>query len=438
MISKTFLFAYFSIGEYTIGLQPLSSGNIVGMFVIVLLLCMSALMSGSEVAFFSLTPAQLQLLSQRKSRANNLILLYLKKPQQLLATLLVANNLVNIGIVIISTFIITSVFDFSQAWLIGFLFQVVIVTFLLLLFGEIMPKIFASRQPIGFAQAVALPLYVVDKLLRPFSALLMLSSGLVSQRVIQKQLSLEEISKALDLTPEVASEEKEILEGIVKLKSTEVKNIMRSRIDVVAMELNSSFEQLRDLVINSGYSRIPIFEKTFDNIKGILYVKDLLPHLQKPNNFRWQTLVRPPYFVPEAKKIDSLLEEFQRRHIHLAVVIDEYGGARGIVTMEDILEEIVGEINDEFDEEKFDFVKVNEKTFIFDGKFLLNDIPKVTEIDEHYFDDVKGDAETLAGLVLEIKGEFPRLYEEIRIKSLLFRIEAENARRIQKIKVTLE
>lgn len=366
-----------------------------------------------------------------------MILKLLQKPQNLLATILVGNNFVNIGIVIISTYITNSIFDFSQAQTIGFVFQVVIITFLLLLFGEIIPKVYANQFSVQFASIMAMPIYIMQKVFSPISSILMKLSVLVNKPFIAKEVSMDDISYALDITSDSLSSEKEILESIVKLRNTDVEEIMKSRVDVVAVDISKNFKEIKDKIIKSGYSRIPVYRDTFDDVKGILYVKDLLPHIQK-SAFRWQTLIRPPYYVPYTKKIDDLLEDFQESKVHLAIVIDEYGGTSGIITLDDILEEIVGELNDEFDNEDFEYTAVAENVFLFEGKFLLNDFYKVANVENTVFDAIKGDADTLAGLILEIKGDFPQLFEEITYKNFVFKIEAEDKRRIQKIKVTIE
>lgn len=407
------------------------------MVIMVILLCMSALISGSEVAFFSLSPAQVKLLKNKKNRITDIITQQLDKPKNLLATILVANNFVNICIVILSTYLVNSTIDFSQSPSIGFVFQVVIVTFLILLFGEIIPKIYANQYTLRFTFLMAYPIYFLGKALRPINYLLISSSAIVDKRFKRKkQVSLDDISEALDLTSKGIAEEKEILTSIMKLQKTFVTEIMRSRLDVSSAEMTLTFKQITDLVRENGYSRIPVYSDTIDNIKGILYVKDLIPHLDKPESFNWQSLIRPPYYIPDTKKTDSLLEEFQKRKIHMAIVVDEYGGTAGIVTLEDIIEEIVGEIHDENDDALPEYLKINDKTYIFEGRYLLNDFCKLFEVDGEIFDPIKGEADTLAGLILEIKGDFPELYEEIKYKQFIFKIESEDKRRIKRIKVT--
>jgi len=285
---------------------------------------------------------------------------------------------------------------------------------------------------------MAYPIYSMDVVFSPLSNLLVKSTSIVNKRFSRrKNISIDDLSHALDLTKKGLVEEKEILEGIVKLKNIPAKEIMKSRLDVVSIDMKLPFNEVKNIIISNSYSRIPVYEGTFDTIKGILYVKDLLPHLEKHSSFRWQSLIRPPYYVPETKKIDALLEEFQKRKIHLALVIDEYGGVSGIVTLEDILEEIVGEIVDESDIEEREYVKISNNTYIFEGKFLINDFYKFDNIEEGCFDEIKGDADTLAGIILEIKGEFPKINEEIQFKNLTFTIMEEDKRRIKKLKIKI-
>lgn len=366
-----------------------------------------------------------------------MIVQQLDKPQNLLATILVANNFVNICIVILSTYIIDSSVDFSQSPTLGFIFQVVIVTFLILLFGEIIPKVYASQYTLRFTFLMAYPIGILSRILKPINVVLISSTRLVDKRFNRKnKVSLEDISEALDLTSAGISEEKEILSSIMRLQKTFVTEIMRSRLDIVAADINTSFDKITELVREKGYSRIPVFINTLDNIKGILYVKDLIPHLEKNGSFSWQSLIRPPYYIPDTKKTDSLLEEFQKRKIHMAIVVDEYGGTAGVVTLDDIIEEIVGEIHDENDDLLPEYLKINEHTYIFEGKYLLNDFCKLFDLEGEFFDNIKGEADTLAGLILEIKGDFPELYEEIKYKQFTFKIESEDKRRIKRIKAT--
>jgi gliding motility-associated protein GldE len=414
-------------------------GHLAGILTIIVLLFFSALISGSEVAYFSLSPADIEKIQKKKTRLNNLIIRLLDIPNRLLATILIANNFINVAIVIITAYVTNSLIDFSQERILGFFFNVVIITFLLLLFGEILPKIYATILPRKFAAFMAYPLFYLKGLFKPVSSLLMYSTSFVNKRVSHKgqNISISDLSHALELTSSGMSEDKNILKRIVKFGNIDVKEIMKSRVDATAVDYKSSFTQLIQIILDSGYSRIPVFEETFDNVRGVLYIKDLLPHLHKSDTFNWQGLIRPPYFVPENKKINDLLTEFQTKKIHLALVIDEYGGTSGIVTLEDILEEIVGEITDESDDDEIIYSKQDKNNYIFEGKILLNDFFKITNIKDDVFDEVKGDADTLAGLILELKGEIPEKNSTISYKNFNFRIESADKRRIKQIKVTI-
>lgn len=426
--------------NWDIEFYPLTTAIILSLVLVLLLLVSSALISGSEVAYFSLSPQDREKLKTLKSKQNITILQNLENPEKLLATILVANNFINIGIVILSAYTTDKMFSFASAPTLGFIFQVVIITFILLLFGEIIPKVYAARHSLSFARFMAIPLVVLEHIFRPINSILIYSTSFVNKR-FQKQsqnISVNELSQALELTLEHEhAEDKEILEGIVKFGNKNVVEIMRSRVDVEALELKDSYSKVINLINESGYSRIPVYAESFDNIKGILYIKDLLPHIHIKENFKWQTIIRPPFYVPETKKIDDLLEEFQKNKVHMAIVVDEYGGSSGIVTLEDVLEEIVGEIADEFDEEDNYFTKISEDKYLFDGKILLHDFYKITGTDDHIFDDYKGDADTLAGLILELKGEIPFVHEKLECENFIFSIEEVDNRRIKKIKVEI-
>ncbi|MDQ2177479.1 gliding motility-associated protein GldE [Marinifilum sp. D714] len=401
----------------------------------VLLLFCSALISGSEVALFSLSPQQISDIEAEENQKNRRLLKLLRMPEELLATILIGNNFVNVGIVILSSFITNSIVDFSNAPTIGFLVQVVIITFLLLLFGEIIPKVYATQTSVRFSKFMAFPLFYMEKIFRPMSVILIKSTSIVNKRISKRQnISMGDLSQALELTADEITEEMEILEGIVNFGNINVVEIMKSRVDVVAIDVRTGFGKLKSILIDSGYSRIPVYDGTFDNVRGILYVKDLLPHHHKPNTFRWQSIIRPPFYVPETKKINDLLEEFQTQKNHMAIVVDEYGGTSGIITMEDILEEIIGDITDESDEEKETYTLEKDGTYLFEGKTLLNDFFKITEIDSDLFEDIKGDADTLAGLLLEMKGEIPQKKEEFSHQNFKFIVEAVDNRRIKKIR----
>ncbi len=417
---------------------PLSGEVIGGLLILLLLLISSALISGSEVAFFSLSPNDKDLLKNSKAKVHSIIKKHLEVPDKLLANILIANNFVNVGIVILSTYLVHSTIDFSASPILGFVIEVITITFVLLLFGEILPKIYASSFPLVFSELMARPLQLTSKLFLPLITILLKSTSTVNRRMASKtkNISIDEISQALELTSEEElSEDKGILEGIIKFGTTSVDQIMTPRIDVVAVETGFNIEKIIDIINQNGYSRIPVFKESFDNIEGILYIKDLIPHLEKPESFNWQVLIRPPYFVPENKKIDDLLKEFQKSKVHMAIVVDEYGGTSGLITLEDILEEIVGDIIDEFDEDDRLFAKVNETTYLFDGKTQLNDFFRICSVSDDFFDDIKGDADTLAGLLLEMKGDFPLLQEKLSYKNIDFVVEAVDKRRIIKIKV---
>ncbi|MFP4555877.1 MAG: gliding motility-associated protein GldE [Bacteroidales bacterium] len=422
-----------------IALYPISIGVVLGFLVLIIMLVSSSMVSGSESAFFSLTPSNLKHLKNDNSKTNKIVLELLDNPEQLLASILIANNFVNIGIVILSTFLTSAVIDFSNAPVFGFIIQVVVITFILLLFGEIIPKILATTKALSFSRFMAYPLYVITRVFKPLNYLLVSSTAQVSRRFMpRRNISINDLSDALDITSDQHPEERKILRGIVTYGNTEVKEIMKPRLDVVAVDLTVGFNKLKTVVIESGHSRIPVFENSFDEIRGVLYVKDLLPFIDKPDSFNWQKLVREPYFVPETKKINILLSEFKTNKIHLAIVVDEYGGTCGIVTLEDILEEIVGEISDESDDEEKLFTKIDDNNYLFEGKILLNDFSKVLNVDDSIFDDVRGEAETLAGVILEITGYLPEKNDVINHKMFRFTVDAVDAKRIKRVRVTIK
>lgn len=425
---------------FSIQFHPITSSLAVGIVAIVLLLIISALISGAEAAYFSVSPQERSKIKSKASRKNKYLIRNLEAPEQLLATVVVVNNFVNVTIVILTavmTNALVSQSDYSWEF---FVFQVVVVTTFMLLFSQIIPRLYVARQPVKVAKMVALPVYFLTRILRPVNALLIYSTSFVNNRIRShsQQISVDELSQALELTSKSElQDDREILKGIVRFGHKSVVEIMRSRVDVVTADITDSYLQIIKLVTETGFSRIPVYSESFDNIKGILYIKDLLPHVSKGASFRWQSLIRPPFFVPETKKIDDLLEEFQKNKVHMAIVVDEYGGTSGIVTLEDVLEEIVGEITDEFDEEEKFYTKLAENKFLFDGKTLLNDFCKVTGVEESVFDDVKGEADTLAGLILELKGEIPQKNDIITCKNYVFSIEAADNRRIKQLKVEI-
>jgi gliding motility-associated protein GldE len=407
--------------------------------IIVILLVCSALISGSEVAFFSLTPAGKELL-QNGDQKNNLVLQLLEKPRRLLATILVVNNFVNIGIVILSTYVVNAIIDFQASKALEFVIQVVLITFVLLLFGEVIPKVYATRNGTSLSRFMALPLIFLSKVFYPIIYLLMNSSAFIERNVKWKgeNLSSDDLHKALELTSDedIKGEDQKILEGIVKFGNTDVKQIMVSRVDVVALDQNSKFDEVLKLIHKHRYSRIPVYDGGFDNIKGTLYIKDILPFLSENTSFHWMDLIKKPFFVPENKKIDDLLKEFQEKKIHLAIVVDEYGGASGIVTLDDVLGEVVGDISEELQEEDT-FIKLDENNYVFDGKTPLVDFYRVLNVNEEDFENAKGESDTLAGFIIEISGRIPKKLEKFEFGNCQFTVESANVKRIKEIKVTI-
>jgi gliding motility-associated protein GldE len=405
-----------------------------------LLLFVSGYASGSEIAFFSLSPSDLSELDEEKHEADVQIKMLREDSERTLATILITNNLVNVTIIMLCNYFIAHVVDFGGAYWLQFLCITVLLTFLLLLFGEIMPKIYTAKDPLQFCRKAVGGIMFCRRLFWPISNIL-LRTGMLAEKVVQKEnhvLSVDDLEQALELTDkEDIKEEQRMLEGIVRFGDETAKEIMTSRQDVVDLDFKVPFPEVIKCIVENNYSRIPVYQENSDNIRGILYIKDLLPHLNKGDNFRWQSLIRPPYFVPETKKIDDLLREFQENKVHIAIVVDEFGGTSGIVTLEDILEEIVGEINDEYDEDEKSYVRINSNTFIFEGKTLLSDFYKILNLDDTIFEDVEGDADTLAGLMLELKGDFPKLHEKIDFKNFTFEIVELDERRIAKVKVVV-
>lgn len=432
MESDPYLLTIIAIGNY---IQPITVGVIVSLLATVLLLIFSAFISGSEVAVFSLEPNDLDEIRRSTETKEKLLRRLISKPDKLLATILIANNFINVAIVMLSAYITGALFDFSQHEMLGFVIQVLIVTFLLLLFGEILPKVYASSNALNFALFMTKPLQVLSRVFSPISRILISSTNIFNNRMARKSqnLSMDDLSTALQLTSEELEEDKEILEGIIKFGNISVAEIMTARVDVTDLNIKSDFNKVIAVIVESGYSRIPVFQNSPDNIKGVLYIKDLIPHLNKGNTFRWQSLIRPAYFVPETKKISDLLEDFQTNKIHLAVVIDEYGGTCGIITLEDILEEIVGEISDEFDVDESLYQLEADGSFIFNGKVQLNDFYKITELDESVFDEYRGDADSLAGLILETTNDLPDKNDVVLINNCRFKVLAVDDRRIKKI-----
>ena len=420
-------------------LVPTTGAIIAGVLACVLLI-FSGYASGSEIAFFSLSPNDLNDLDEEKNDCDRKIKALREESERTLATILITNNLVNVTIIMLANYFIAHVIDFGMAYWLEFVVITVLLTFLLLLFGEIMPKVYASQHALSFCRFSAPGIVVLRKLFYPLASIL-LRSGMLAEKVVQKEnhvLSVDDLEQALELTDEnELKEEKNMLEGIVRFGDETAKEVMTSRQDVVDLDFRTSFADVLKCVVENNYSRIPVYQGSIDNIRGILYIKDLLPYLSKPSNFRWQSLIRPPYFVPETKKIDDLLRDFQENKVHIAIVVDEFGGTSGLITMEDILEEIVGEINDEYDEEEKPYVRINANTYVFEGKTLLSDFFKILDLDDETFEEVEGDADSLAGLLLEIKGDFPELHERIDFQNYTFEVTELDGHRISKIKVVI-
>ena len=411
-----------------------------------LLLC-SALISASEIAFFSITPQDLDSLKKDKSPRALMVLDWKDKPKELLSIILIVNNFVNVGIVILGAYLTDvlskALLDESllEHPIIVFLLQVVLITLVLLLFGEMIPKLYANRNPMPIAQRMATPLRILSKT-PPFSwlsAFLMKSTEIINKKTKKKdmRLSSTDLEQAVALTKELSDSEEEhkMLEGIVKFGNTEVCQIMCSRVDAVAIDVKLNFKEVYDVIVESGFSRFPVYQDSFDNITGILYVKDLLEHINKAEDFNWRNLARPAFFVPENKKIDDLLKDFQEKKMHMAIVVDEYGGANGIVTLEDVLEEIVGDITDEFDDDEVVHTKVNDYTFVFEGKTSLLDMYKVLDVDPEAYEDLKGDAESVAGFIIEQSGRIMRKNERLTVSDLTFIVEAADKKRVKLVRV---
>ena len=413
---------------------------VTGFVLLFLLLFFSALVSGAEVALFSLTRIDIEEGLEKKSKRIKIISRLLERPKKLLATILVANNFINIGIVILFSFLGGFLFHGITSAILKFFVEVVIVTFLILLFGEILPKIYASRNRVKFAIFMAYPLQFLDIVFSPLS-LPMRSVTIGIQNKLGKRksnLSVDQLSQALQLTREddTTKEEQKILQGIVSFGNTDTKQVMRPRIDIFALNVDQKYSEIIDEIVENGYSRIPVYKDNIDKIQGILYVKDLLPYIDR-KQFDWTSLLREPFFVPENKKLDDLMAEFQEKKVHLAVVVDEYGGTSGLISLEDIIEEIVGDISDEFDDEDLKYSKLDDHNFVFEGKTALRDFYKIVKIeDESVFEEHKGEAETIAGFVLEASRSFPKLNSKIKFKNYVFTIEALDKKRIKFIKFT--
>lgn len=416
-----------------------TTGVIFAIALAMILMGASAFASGSEIAFFSLSPADIAEVEAGKTSSDRSIQKLREDSERTLATILITNNFVNVTIIMLCNSIFGHLVEFGEKaqWL-QFLSLTVFLTFLLLLFGEIMPKVYSRQDPLGFCRKCVSGICFCRKLFWPIENVL-LKSGVLAEKVVQKEnhvLSVDDLEQALKLTDkDDIKDEQSMLKGIIRFGDETAKEVMTSRQDIVGLDIKSNYTEVLNCVVENNYSRIPVYQENGDNIRGILYIKDLLPHLSKPATFRWQSLMRPPYFVPETKKIDDLMREFQENKIHIAIVVDEFGGTSGLVTLEDILEEIVGEINDEYDEEDKSYTKLNYNTYVFEGKTLLCDFCKILNIDDAEFADVEGDADSLAGLLLEIKGDFPSIHEKIDYKNYTFEVVEIKERRISRIKV---
>ena len=416
-----------------------SVGAVIAGVLALLLLIVSGFASGSEIAIFSLSPNDVSELEEGKSDADRKVIELREDSERTLATILITNNLVNVTIIMLCNYFFAHVIDFGRAYWLQFLCITILLTFLLLLFGEIMPKVYSAHKPVDFCRKVVGPLFLCRRMFYPFASIL-IRSGILAEKVVQKEshvLSVDDLEQALELTDnDEIKDEKKILESIVRFGDETAKEVMTSRQDVTVLDMHSPFPEVLKCIVENNYSRIPVYQDSIDNVRGILYIKDLLPHLGKPATFRWQSLIRPPYFVPETKKIDDLLREFQDNKVHIAIVVDEFGGTSGIVTLEDVLEEIVGEINDEYDEEEHTYVRINPTTYIFEGKTLLSDFYRLMSVPEDMFEEVEGDADTLAGLLLELKGEFPTVGEKLLFGSYTFTVLGMDEHRITKVKVS--
>lgn len=424
-----------------ISFNPISLGVVIAILITIVLLSLSAFASASEIAYFSLSPSDLSELSEERTEQDKAINMLRDDSERTLATILITNNFVNVTIIMLCNYIFTSLVYFGEkAYWLQFLIVTVLLTFLLLLFGEIIPKVYSREDPLAFCRRSVSGILFFRRLFWVFESIL-LRSGFLASKVIkndQQMLSVDELEHALELTDKNdIKEEQKMLQGIVRFGDETVREVMTSRQDIVALNINSPFSDVLKSIIENNYSRIPVYQNNDDNIKGVLYIKDLLPHLAKPTSFKWQTLMRPPHFVPETKRLDDMMKDFKENKVHIAIVVDEFGGTSGLITLEDILEEIVGEINDEYDEEDTSYSKLNYNTYVFDGKTLLSDVTKILEVDDDYFSEIEGDADSLAGLLLEIKGDFPTMHERIEYRNFMFEILKVDGRRISKVKITI-
>ena len=414
---------------------------ILGLLAIVVLLFFSALISGAGVALLSLSQKEVDCLSQENNSKGKIIAKLLEKPKKLLATLMIANNFLNISIILFFAFIGENIFEAISNPFLKLTVEIIIIAFLILLFAEVLPKVYASRNHVKFAKNIVFPIAFLDKLLSPISLPLRAFTIYLHNKLGKQKtnFSVDQLSQALEMTTseDTSSEEQKILEGIVSFGNTDTKQVMSPRIDIFALEITEPFIEICPKIIEKGFSRIPVYRDNIDQIEGVLYVKDLLPHINT-NEYNWKSLLREPFFVPENKKLDNLLKDFQSMKSHLAIVVDEYGGTSGLVSLEDVIEEIVGDISDEFDDEHINFSQIDDKNYLFEGKINLKDFYRIIDVDEELFENKKGEAETLAGFILEILGNFPKKNQKIAFENCLFTVETVDQKRVKQIKVTLE
>ena len=419
--------------------HSITTGTVIAVLLTAFLLLMSGFASGSEIAFFSLSPQDLDELEPDKNSYDEKIQQLRNDSERTLATILITNNLVNVTIIMLCNYIFGSLVQFKVEWL-EFVVITVLLTFMLLLFGEIMPKIYSRQAPLKFCRKVVSGIIFLRKLFWPFATIL-IKSGMIAEKAVpreSRQLSVDDLEQALELTDEEdIKDEQSMLQGIIRFGDETANDVMTPRQDIENIEIHSSFKEVLQFINENNYSRIPVYQGNEDNIRGVLYIKDLLPYISKSESFRWQSLIRPPYFVPETKRLGDLLREFQENKIHIAIVVDEFGGTSGLVTLEDILEEIVGEINDEYDEDIKPYTKLNDNTYLFEGKILLSDFCKVLQVSDDEFDAVAGEADSLAGLLLELKGDFLSLHEKLTYEQYSFEVMEVEGRRISRVKVTV-
>ncbi len=422
-------------------LSTIDTNLFFGSIGILVFLFLSAMISASEVALFSLTKKDLEDLSAINKRVSGIIQELIDRPKKLLATILIANNFINIGVVILFSYYFHDLFSSITSKIIQFIVEVVLVTFLLLLFGEVLPKVYANRNKVKFAIFIAIPLSLIDKLLSPLSIPMRNFSIYITKKFGKQKssFSVNQLSQALELTSsdDTSQEEQKILEGIVSFGNTDAKQVMSPRVDIFALDIESTYSEIYPKIVEKGYSRIPVYKDNIDGIKGVLFVKDLIPYINE-STFNWQELIRDPFFVPENKKLDNLLKDFQSMKSHLAIVVDEYGGTSGLISLEDIIEEIVGDISDEFDDDTINYSKIDDKNYLVEGKINLKDFYRIVDVDEISFETRKGEAETLAGLILEMLGNFPKKGQKITFENCIFTIQTIDKRRIKQIKVTID